>query len=87
MGECEESLIDEWIPINEAVSNGNDSRSIDDDISKSLVELAKNISDLLENGRHTSVNFTFNDIKGDNCNDSATISDVENDNDDNESRK
>ena len=66
---------------NESVSNGNNSDSrtmdklfIDSDISKCLVELAKNISDLLENGRHTSVNFTFNDIKGDNYNDNATNS-------------
>lgn len=40
-------------------------------ISKNSVELIKNISEVLENGTHTSINITINDIKGDNYNDSA----------------
>lgn len=49
-------------------------------ISKSCVELVKNISKILENGTHTSVNITINDIKGDNYNDSATNSSAGHDN-------
>lgn len=43
-------------------------------ISKSSVELVKNISEVMKNGPHTSINITINDIKGDNYNDSATNS-------------
>lgn len=54
-------------------------------ISKSCVELVKNISEVLENGPHTSINITINDIKGDNYNDSATNSGAGHDNSYNDS--
>ena len=53
-------------------------------ISKSSVELVKNISEVLDNGSHTSINITINDIKGDNYNDNATNSSAGHDNSYNE---
>ena len=53
-------------------------------ISKSGVELVKNISEVLDNGSHTSINITINDIKGDNYNDNATNSSAGHDNSYNE---
>lgn len=41
-------------------------------ITKSSVELVKNLSEILENGRLTSLNITINDIKGDNYTDNAS---------------
>lgn len=49
-------------------------------ISKSSVELVKNVSEILETGRLTSLNITINDIKGDNYNDNATNSSAGHDN-------
>lgn len=43
----------------------------DDNVSKSILELVKNIYGFLENGRLISSNITFNTINGDNYNDSA----------------
>lgn len=54
-------------------------------ISKSSVELVKNIYEVLENGAHTSINITINDIKGDNYNDSAVNNSAGHDNSYNES--
>lgn len=52
----------------------------DGSVSKSSVELIKNLSEILENGRLTSLNITINDIKGDNYNDSAVNSSAGHDN-------
>ena len=41
-------------------------------LSKSIVELVKNIPQLLENARNTSCNITIYDIEGDNYNDSSS---------------
>ena len=54
-------------------------------ISKSSVELVKNISEVMENGSHTPINITIYDIKGDNYNDSAINSSAGHDNSYNDS--
>lgn len=77
----ENSNIDESMNANESTLKPEEINSEpkeelikDIDVSKSSVELIKNISEILENGRLTSLNITINDIKGDNYNDSATNS-------------
>ncbi len=80
MDKCEEmSTADKSIDADEARPEGGESDSLsseklisDGNISKSSVEIVKSISQILENGRVTSVNITINDIKGDNYNDNAT---------------
>lgn len=54
-------------------------------IPKSSVELVKNLSDVMKNGRNTSFYITINDIKGDNYNDNATNSSAGHDNNYNDS--
>lgn len=78
---------DKSVNVNDAVSECDNSNSeskaklIEDSIvSKSSVELVKNLPDIMENGRLTSLNLTIYDIKGDNYNDSATNSSAGHDN-------
>jgi hypothetical protein len=59
---------------------GNGMMLEEENISKSSVELVKNLSDILEKGRLTSLNITINDIKGDNYNDNAVNSGMGHDN-------
>lgn len=54
-------------------SNSSSTKKLikEEGIPRGSVELVKNLSEVLQNGRLTSLNITFNDIKGDNYNDSA----------------
>lgn len=52
----------------------------DGNISKSSVALVKNLPEIMEKGRVTSLNITIYDIKGDNYNDNATNSGMGHDN-------
>lgn len=52
----------------------------DGNVSKSSVELVKNIAEILEKGRVTSLNITINDIKGDHYADQAANNSAGHDN-------
>ena len=80
IGEYEEMpLEDEPVNSDKVASESNNSKSESTEkliqegsISKSSVELVKNLSEILETGRLTSLNITINDIQGDNYTDNAS---------------